>query len=143
MKYCVFWPARIVQPPPELGKPPRRKLCAFSFGTNNLWGNWHSVYRANITEFLIFLHYSGFVEIVNIKSYQQYRSKFIEKGNGALFKTAVQRADDYLMDPIVIISFFIFLIFSYCELIEFIPFSSNLCLRHFIKTDVRSLWITE
>lgn len=49
--------------------------------------------------------YSGFVEIANIKSYQQHRLKYIEKGKckGSSFKNAVKKADDFLLDPIVII----------------------------------------
>lgn len=52
---------------------------------------------------LLFLKNSGFVEIANIKSYLQHRAKYVDKGKskGFRFKDAVQKADEFLMDPIV------------------------------------------
>lgn len=47
---------------------------------------------------------SGFVEIANVKSYQQHRAKYVEKGKskGSSFGNAVKKADEFSMDPIVI-----------------------------------------
>lgn len=36
MRWCVFWPSRIVTAPKEMGKPPKGKICVFFFGTKNL-----------------------------------------------------------------------------------------------------------
>lgn len=35
MKFCPFWPARIVNPPPEVGKGGRDQICVLFFGTKN------------------------------------------------------------------------------------------------------------
>lgn len=52
---------------------------------------------------LILFVYSGFVEIANIKSYQQNRSKYIVKGKskGFSFQNAVEKADEFSKNPIV------------------------------------------
>lgn len=36
MKYCPYWPARIVEAPPVMGKVPRGKTCVLFFGTKEL-----------------------------------------------------------------------------------------------------------
>lgn len=33
MKFCPYWPARIVEPPPIIGKIPNGKQCVLFFGT--------------------------------------------------------------------------------------------------------------
>lgn len=35
LRYCNFWPARIVAAPPELGTNPKNKICVLFFGTKN------------------------------------------------------------------------------------------------------------
>lgn len=36
MKYSPYWPAKVVETPPQLGKTPPKKLCVLFFGTKQL-----------------------------------------------------------------------------------------------------------
>lgn len=36
LRYCVFWPAKVVATPRILGKTPANKTCVVFFGTKNL-----------------------------------------------------------------------------------------------------------
>lgn len=35
-RYSFYWPSRVVDTPPELGKTPKNQLCVFFFGTKQL-----------------------------------------------------------------------------------------------------------
>lgn len=61
--------------------------------------NWHLLDFIMILMKVYFC--SGFVDIGNVQSYQQHRSKFVGIGKGPDFKTAVQNVDEFLRDPIV------------------------------------------
>lgn len=45
------------------------------------------------------LHFSGFVDIDKIENYSEHRGKFVLKGRGTAFKTAVKQMDDYISHP--------------------------------------------
>lgn len=36
MRFCPFWPARVVETPPALGKTPLKKVCVLFFGEKKL-----------------------------------------------------------------------------------------------------------
>lgn len=33
LRFCPYWPARIVDTPPQMGKKPKGKQCVLFFGT--------------------------------------------------------------------------------------------------------------
>ncbi|XP_031634811.1 PC4 and SFRS1-interacting protein-like [Contarinia nasturtii] len=78
IKYCPFWPARIVSTPLELGKVPKNKICVLFFGTKTF----------------------GFVHQDFVCDYVQNRTKYATKGRGSDFKNAVIRMDEFILDPV-------------------------------------------
>lgn len=36
MRFCPFWPGKIVDTPPVMGRTPRGKICVLFFGTKEL-----------------------------------------------------------------------------------------------------------
>lgn len=36
MRFCPFWPARVVHTPPILGRTPPKKVCVLFFGEKQL-----------------------------------------------------------------------------------------------------------
>lgn len=79
MRYSPYWPAKLVETPPEMGKTPRGKRCVLFFGTKNF----------------------GFVDCDKIENYQTHREKFIAKGKGIEFKYACSQMDEFVSDPMV------------------------------------------
>ncbi|XP_055308290.1 hepatoma-derived growth factor-related protein 2-like [Sitodiplosis mosellana] len=78
MKYCPFWPARVVKTPPTMGRTPRNKKCVFFFGTKQF----------------------GFVDSDKIFGYSEHRAKYVSKGKGVGFVDAVHKIDEYILDPV-------------------------------------------
>lgn len=35
-RYSMYWPARVMNAPPEMGKTPKNQVCVFFFGTKQL-----------------------------------------------------------------------------------------------------------
>lgn len=35
LRLCSYWPARVVNPPPEVGTGGQNKICVLFFGTKN------------------------------------------------------------------------------------------------------------
>lgn len=51
------------------------------------------------------LIYSGFIEANNIEDYLPNREKYLNRGRGSDYKNAIAKIDEFLTDPLVIISF--------------------------------------
>ncbi|XP_031637027.1 putative oxidoreductase GLYR1 homolog, partial [Contarinia nasturtii] len=77
-RYSCYWPARIVDTPPEMGKTPKNNVCVLFFGTKQF----------------------GFVEEKNIENYVTFREKFVNKcRNNSNFRRAVDEMDNFISDP--------------------------------------------
>lgn len=79
LKYCPYWPARVVSAPSSIGKTPQNKICVLFFGTKQF----------------------GFVDLDKVENYSKNRLKFIAKGKGAQFADAVKKMDEYISDQMV------------------------------------------
>lgn len=77
MKFCSYWPSRIVKTPPMMGRTPKNQTCVLFFGTKNF----------------------GFVDVNKVENYLEHREKFIKKGRGAPFKDAVYQMDQFIENP--------------------------------------------
>lgn len=78
MRYCPYWPAQITSPPIGLRKPPKNKVCVLFFGSKQF----------------------GYVDHDKVEAYVENRSKFMKKGKGVAFQTAMQHMDDFISDPV-------------------------------------------
>lgn len=45
---------------------------------------------------------SGFVDEDKIQDYKKFHSKYSKKGKGKSFKSAIDRMDEFILDPVVL-----------------------------------------
>lgn len=59
---------------------------------------------------------SGFVDLDSTHSYLEHKEKYVKKGRGKKFQSAVQQCDSFIADPTVTqISVFIYLQTTKCQ----------------------------
>ncbi|XP_031637087.1 hepatoma-derived growth factor-like [Contarinia nasturtii] len=76
LRYCPYWPAKIVNVPPGLKKQ-ARKFYVYFFGTDNY----------------------AFVQMDNTVSYLQNKSKYEKKWRGQKFSEAIALCDEFIKNP--------------------------------------------